>query len=70
MERLVVCVGRATLIGVDPFQKLVVLRHKVVIGRVPLRTVTSSLLLLSDDVLVVLEQLAGLLFGGSLGSTV
>ena len=71
MKRLIVCIGRATLISVDSLQKLVVLGHsEVLIGWISLWTVTSSLFLFSDDVLVVLEKLGSFLFGGSLGSTV
>ena len=71
MKRLIVCIGCATLISVDSLQKLVVLGHsEVLIGWISLWTVTSSLFLFSDDVLVVLEKLGSFLFGGSLGSTV
>jgi len=71
MKRLIVCIGRATLISVYSLQKLVILGHsEVLIAWISLWTVTSSLFLFSDDVLVVLEKLGSFLFGGSLGSTV
>ena len=70
VKRFVVGIGCATLVSIHSLHKLIILRHKIIIGWISLRTVTISLLLFSNDIFIVFQQLAGLLFSGGLGASV
>ena len=70
VKRFIVGIGCTTLVGIHSLHKLIILRHKIIIGWISLRAVTVSLLLFSNNIFIIFQQLAGLLLGGGLGSSV